>query len=147
MAQHAPYMGRRPFHECQDSPWRQNRLQNPPQRAGQRRRQPLPGDEVLPHNRFERDGDDLKVNVPVDLYTAVLGGKVDVPSLDKTVKLTIPAETNNGKTFRLRAWVCPTCATPTNAATFTPPLKVQLPTHLSEKEKELFQKLRKLREE
>ncbi len=102
--------------------------------------------EVLPHNRFERDGNNLKVTVPVDLYTAVLGGKVDVPSLDKTVKLTIPAGTNNGKTFRLSGLGMPHLRHPDKRGDLHATIEVQLPTHLTEKEKELFQELRKLQE-
>ena len=48
---------------------------------------------VLPHERYERDGDDLHVTVPVDLYTALLGGQVNVSTIDRTVSLTIPPET------------------------------------------------------
>lgn len=102
--------------------------------------------EVLPHNRFEREGDSLKVTVPVDLYTAVLGGKVEVPSLDKSVKLTIPAGTNNGKTFRLTGLGMPKLRHPDQHGDLYATVEVQLPTHLTDREKELFQELRNLRE-
>ena len=58
--------------------------------------------KVQPHGRFERKGDNLYVTVPVDLFTALLGGKIDVAGLDKSVKLAIPPETDNGKQFRLK---------------------------------------------
>ncbi|MGL4649056.1 MAG: DnaJ domain-containing protein, partial [Caldilineaceae bacterium] len=49
--------------------------------------------EVLPHATFARDEDTLRVRIPVDLYTCLLGGEVQVPALDRPVALTIPAGT------------------------------------------------------
>jgi len=57
---------------------------------------------VAPHPLFERAGADLRLELPVTLYEAVLGGKVRVPTLDSPVELAIPAGTNAGRTFRLR---------------------------------------------
>jgi DnaJ-class molecular chaperone len=57
---------------------------------------------VLPHNLFTLDGADLKLDLPITLYEAALGGKVRVPTLDGHVELTIPPWTNSGRTFRLR---------------------------------------------
>ena len=57
---------------------------------------------VAPHPYFERDGQNLKLDLPVTLYEAVLGGKVRVPTLDGAVDLAIPANTSGGRTFRLR---------------------------------------------
>ena len=58
--------------------------------------------EVKPHPRYERRGDDLVVKVPVDLYTAMLGGEVPLNTMGGSVVLTVPPETPNGKTIRLR---------------------------------------------
>ncbi len=57
---------------------------------------------VAPHHLFTLDGADLKLDLPITLYEAALGGKVRVPTLDGHVELTIPAWTNGGRTFRLR---------------------------------------------
>jgi len=57
---------------------------------------------VAPHPLFERSGADLRLELPVTLYEAVLGGKVRVPTLDGAVELAIPAGTNAGRTFRLK---------------------------------------------
>ncbi|MGE3146234.1 MAG: DnaJ C-terminal domain-containing protein [Pseudorhodoplanes sp.] len=57
---------------------------------------------VAQHPYFERDGQNLKLDLPVTLYEAVLGGKVRVPTLDGAVELAIPANTSGGRTFRLR---------------------------------------------
>lgn len=101
--------------------------------------------EVLPHNQFERDGDNLKVTVDVDLYTAVLGGKVEVPTLDKTVKLTIPAETDNGKTFRLTGLGMPHLRHADKRGDLYATMNIQLPRNLSDEEKKLFAQLQSLR--
>jgi len=57
---------------------------------------------VRPHPIFERDGQDLYCEVPINMVTAALGGELEVPTLDGRVKLKIPAETQSGKQFRLR---------------------------------------------
>jgi DnaJ-class molecular chaperone len=57
---------------------------------------------VAPHPTFKVEGADLRVEVPVALYEAVLGAKVRVPTLDGAVELAIPANTNAGRTFRLK---------------------------------------------
>jgi curved DNA-binding protein len=101
--------------------------------------------EVLPHSTFERDGDDLKVTIPVDLYTALLGGKVMVPSLERPAELTIPAETNNGRVFRLRGLGMPLLKNPKERGNLYACVEVKLPTKLSQAEKELFEKLKALR--
>jgi DnaJ-class molecular chaperone len=66
-----------------------------------------PGDamltiRILAHPRFQRDGQDLTVRVPVPLADAVLGGAILVPTLDGNVEISLPANTSGGKTFRLR---------------------------------------------
>jgi molecular chaperone DnaJ len=57
---------------------------------------------VREHSIFERDGVHLSCEVPISFATAVLGGKVEVPTLDGQVVLTIPPETQSGRVFRLR---------------------------------------------
>ena len=52
--------------------------------------------------KFTPDGADLRLDLPIALYEAVLGGKVRVPTLDGAVELAIPAGTNSGRTFRLK---------------------------------------------
>jgi DnaJ-class molecular chaperone len=57
---------------------------------------------VAPHPLFEREGANLRLNLPVTLYEAVLGGKARVPTLDGAVELAIPPGTSAGRTFRLK---------------------------------------------
>jgi curved DNA-binding protein len=101
--------------------------------------------EVAPHARFEQEGNDLRVSVPVDLYTAVLGGEVDVPSIDRTVKLNIPPETKNGKMFRLRGMGMPKLGKPDERGDLFATVDIQIPRGLKPEEKELFEKLRQMR--
>lgn len=54
------------------------------------------------HKLFKVDGADVRIDVPLTLYEAVLGGKVRVPTLSGAVNLTIPAQTNSGKIMRLK---------------------------------------------
>jgi molecular chaperone DnaJ len=66
-----------------------------------------PGDlyvhvNVQEHAIFKRDGTDLYCDVPISYAMAVLGGELEVPTLEGRVKLKIPAETQSGKLFRLR---------------------------------------------
>ncbi len=57
---------------------------------------------VARHALFERDGANLRLDLPVTLYEAVLGGKVRVPTLDGAVELAIPPGTSSGRVFRLK---------------------------------------------
>jgi DnaJ-class molecular chaperone len=57
---------------------------------------------IAPHHLFKLDGAHLRLELPITLYEAELGGKVRVPTLDGAVELTIPAGTNSGRTFRLK---------------------------------------------
>jgi len=57
---------------------------------------------VAPHPLFKVDGADLRIDLPITLYDAVLGGKVRVPTLGNAVELSIPRNTSSGRTFRLK---------------------------------------------
>ena len=104
------------------------------------------GIEVLPDPRFERVGDDLTVEVPVDLYTAVLGGEVAVPTPNgKSLMLKIPAETQNGKTFRLANKGMPKLNEANGFGNLYARAKIMIPDGLSKKETELFEELKALR--
>ena len=57
---------------------------------------------IAPHPTFTLDGADIRLDLPVTLYEAVLGAKVRVPTLDGPVEIAIPAGTSSGRTFRLK---------------------------------------------
>ena len=58
--------------------------------------------EIAPHRFFTRDGDDIRLDLPVRLDEAVLGAKVKVPTVDGAVMLTVPAGSTSGKVLRLK---------------------------------------------
>jgi molecular chaperone DnaJ len=66
-----------------------------------------PGDlyvqvHIKPHPVFQRDHDDLHCEMPVSFATAALGGEIEIPTLDGSARIRVPAETQSAKTFRLR---------------------------------------------
>ena len=101
--------------------------------------------EVTPNPQFERDEDNLRVELPVDLYSALLGGEVQVPTLERPVVLTIPPGTQNGRTFRLRGLGMPQLKQPDQRGDLLAVVAVKLPTNLSDEEKALIEQLRTLR--
>ncbi len=96
--------------------------------------------EVEPDARFERRGDDLYTDVPVDFYTAALGGEVRVPTPDGSVALKIPARTNTGQTFRLRGKGMPILSG-TGRGDLYARAKMVLPENLSDAEVEGLREL------
>jgi DnaJ-class molecular chaperone len=75
-----------------------------------------PGDllitvSIAPHAFFKVDGNDLRIDLPITLYEAVLGGKVRVPTLGNPVELSIPKNTSSGRIFRLKGKGLPKAGT------------------------------------
>lgn len=100
---------------------------------------------VRPHYAFERKGDDLYVDAAVSVADAVLGGEVKVPTLKGTMlALTIPAEAQNGRVFRLAGQGMPKLNSNERGDLYAK-IKVILPTNLSEREREIFRELKRLR--
>jgi curved DNA-binding protein len=103
-----------------------------------------PGDAYLrvrvkPHPFFTRDGDDLRVDLPVALHEALLGGEVTVPTLKGRVSLRIPPETQNGRTIRLAGQGMPRQGGGHGDLYAT--VKIVMPTKLNEKERELAREI------
>ncbi len=94
---------------------------------------------VRPHPVFQRDGDDLRLELPVALHEALLGAEVTVPTLKGRVSLRIPPETQNGRTIRLAGQGMPRSTGGHGDLYVT--VKVALPTKLNDKERELVQGL------
>ncbi len=101
---------------------------------------------IAKHPSLEVDGEDLRTTVDVDLYTAILGGTVEIPTPKGKLKLKIPRETQNGKTFRLRNQGMPKLNNPKSFGNLYVTLNVRLPQNLSREEIALFEELRDLRE-
>ena len=105
-----------------------------------------PGDLLLriavaSHPVYEREGNNLRRDVEVGLYVAVLGGAVRVQTLDGDVSLKIPAGTNSGKVFRLRAKGMRDLHGPDRRGDLLVKVQVQVPAELDARERELFQEL------
>lgn len=98
--------------------------------------------EVTPDDRYERKGDDLYTNVQTDLYTAILGGQVNVETPSGQVVLSIPAGTQPGQTFRLNGRGMPHLRDPKTHGDLYVRLKVKLPRQLNEHQRKLFEELR-----
>jgi curved DNA-binding protein len=101
--------------------------------------------KVASHLEFQRRGNDLYCNRPVDLYTAILGGKERIKTLKNTVNVDIPKETPNGKMLRLLGLGMPVYGTKNEFGNLYVTIITKLPEHLSEQEIELFRKLSALR--
>ena len=93
------------------------------------------------HPRFERRGDE----VPLDLYTAILGGEAFIPTLDGSLRLNIPPETQNGRVFRLSGQGMPNLRSPSQRGNLYARVRVVLPQNLGERERELFRELARIR--
>jgi curved DNA-binding protein len=100
---------------------------------------------IAPHSEFQRRGNDLYCDRPVDLYTALLGGKARIQSIKNTVNVDIPKETPNGKVLRLLGLGMPVYGTKSEFGNLYVTVVIQLPDHLSDQEIELFTKLSLLR--
>lgn len=100
---------------------------------------------IEPDEQFRRDGADLYTTATVDLYTAVLGGETTVDALNGKVKLKVAAGTQNGTKVRLKGKGFPLYKKEGEHGDLFVTFHVQLPTHLSEKEKELFTQLASLK--
>ena len=96
---------------------------------------------VLPHPNFELEGDDLHTEVPLDIYTAVVGGEVQVPTLDRPLMLKIPPKTQGGRTFRLRGRGMPKPSDPKTRGDLYVRVKLVLPENMTEEELNTFRSL------
>lgn len=98
--------------------------------------------KITPHPIFKREGDDILVDVPVPLVTAVLGGEVQVPTLKGSkLALKIPPDTQNGKVFRLGGQGMPRLSDGRRGDMLAR-VSVVLPTGLSERERSIFEQFR-----
>jgi molecular chaperone DnaJ len=97
---------------------------------------------VQPHPVFRRQGDDLYVELSIGVHDAVLGTRVDVPSLEGPVRLRIPPGTQAGQRFRLRERGAPTLAG--GRGDLLVDVRIVLPQVVDERGKELMREFGKL---
>ena len=103
--------------------------------------------KVLPHNKVERRGDDLYLDLPVDLFTAVLGGSAKIKTFSGMVKVTIPPGTSSGKILKLKGLGMPKYNSEGNRGDLFLNVQIKVPKNLTDEEKSLFEKLQQLRKE
>lgn len=96
---------------------------------------------VKPNDTFERAGNNLNVEVPVDVVTAVLGGKVEVPTMDGSVQLTIPSGTQGGQVFRLKGKGMPFLRDGKKYGDLMARVQIRIPKEISADQHRLYQKL------
>ena len=97
---------------------------------------------VLPHRTFERKGDDVYVDVAVPLVDAILGGEVEAPTIrGSNLALTLPPETQNGRSFRLAGQGMPKLGGAGRGDLYAR-IKVVLPAGLTEQEKQMFREMK-----
>jgi curved DNA-binding protein len=95
--------------------------------------------------RFDRKGNDLYEEIPLDLYTAVLGGEITVPTLSGDVLLTIPPGTQSDQVFRLSGRGMPQIKNPETFGDLYVKVSIEIPRELKPRQKELFEELSRLR--
>jgi curved DNA-binding protein len=93
--------------------------------------------------RFKRDGSNLYANTKLDLYTAILGGEVTVDTLNGKVKIKVKPETQNGTKVKLKGKGLPVYKKENEFGDLYVTYDIQLPVNLTEKQKKLFEELRK----
>jgi curved DNA-binding protein len=100
---------------------------------------------LIPHSIFQRKGNDLHINVLVELTTVVLGGTVEVPTISgKSVQLKIPPLTKQDQLFRLKGYGMPVISQLKNKGDAYAKIQIKLPTKLTKEERQHYQELDRL---
>ena len=100
---------------------------------------------IIPDDsRFKRVGDDLYLTVPLNLYTAVLGGEQIIGTLDSKVKLKVKPGTQNNTKVRLKGKGFPVYKKEGQFGDLIVTYSIEVPTNLTEKQKELFREIQSL---
>jgi curved DNA-binding protein len=100
--------------------------------------------KVSPDPRFDRKQDSLYTEIYLDITSAVLGGRVAVPTLSSSVTLSIPAGTQPGQTFRLKGKGMPKLKAPDQFGDLFVTIQLEIPKKLTDRQRELYEQLAKL---
>ena len=100
---------------------------------------------ITPNATFNLKGNNLYANVKVDLYKAVLGGKITIPTLNGNVNMTLPKGTQGDSTLRLKGKGMPAYGSTTKFGNLFIKVNIEVPTNLTSKEEKLFNELKKLK--
>ena len=98
--------------------------------------------KIKDNDKIKREGNNLHIELPVDLYTAVLGGKKTISTFSGKLSLQIPPESKQGKVLKLSGQGMPIYGNENKRGDLYIKLVIDLPEKLSEEEKNLFKKLR-----
>lgn len=100
---------------------------------------------VIPNDpEFKRIGDDLYKTVDLNIYTAILGGEITIDTMSGKVKLKVAPETQNGTKVKLKGKGFPKYKSEDHFGDLYITYNIKVPTHLTDKQKELFTELSKL---
>ena len=101
---------------------------------------------ISPHSVFQRDHNDLHCEMPISFAIAALGGEIEIPTLDGSARIKIPAETQSGKVFRLRGKGIKGVRSSTFGDLHCH-VMIETPANLTERQKELLREFEKINEE
>lgn len=99
--------------------------------------------EVENDTQFEREGDHLYCDIRVDMFTALLGGKVEVPTFERPVMVTIAPGTQSGKKLRLGGKGMPNLKQKNISGDLYARVLITVPERLTDKQRQLIEELRK----
>ncbi|MCL3849833.1 J domain-containing protein [Parabacteroides sp. GYB001] len=99
---------------------------------------------ITDDGRFKRVGDDLYLTVPLNLYTAILGGEQIVETMDSKVKLKVGPGTQNNTKVRLKGKGFPVYKKEGEFGDLIVTYSIEIPTNLTDKQKELFREIQSL---
>lgn len=95
---------------------------------------------VKPHKIFWREGADIYAEVPISIYEAMFGGKIEVPTIDGTAKMTISAGTSSGQKFRLKGKGAPVLGKSGRGDEYVI-VKITLPEKIDNETRKIFEEL------
>jgi curved DNA-binding protein len=101
---------------------------------------------IKPHKKVERKGDDLYVDVPIDIFKLILGGESKIRTFGGLIKFKIPPRSQNGTILRLKGQGMPNYSDPSRKGDLYLRLVAKIPENLSEKELELIRELQQTRQ-
>ncbi len=98
---------------------------------------------ILPHKRFERNGSDIYIDLPISFVEAIMGAKIDVPTLDGTVTVTVPPGTQSGQVLRLQGKGLPIFNSSSRGDQFVR-IKIMVPKNIDRRSRELLEEFERL---
>lgn len=98
--------------------------------------------QVEPDKQFQRSGDDLSVEIEIDMFTALLGGEIKVPTMGRPVKLKVPAGTQSGQKFRISGKGMPRLRVKDQHGDLYARILITVPTNLTPEQRTLAEQFK-----